>query len=506
MSVDVVDEHRVVVEPLGRSGAASTEFVPIGLAADRHQLELLAVELQDGRGVGIAQSGCLLDDPIEDRPEVAGMGADQLKDPRCRGLEVERLAEFRVAPFDLREEPGVVDGDGGLVGEGLEQREFGVGVAARGRPGEGRYADHVAVSPHRECEQRAQSAEPGSRVRVLVGRQRFPVTDVEHLAGSVHRRGRRGLVAVGPHEALGSLVQRLVAARPGHRACRDAGVVEHGDGGVGVVAQPPGVVHDPVEHRLGVETGIADCLEHVGHRGLPLQGGIEVVEQLCVADCQRRLRGERPQALQLDLVERLDLVAEHVQPTDALIAAHQGSDRVAVDVARSRHVGVVGGPTVGDGHEVVDEDDALAERTELFGRQAVGRLEQRAEVRLHGGPVRRHESFRTALDERDRARFTAAEFRRLVQDPLQDRVALARVLADQPQHFGGCCLQLQRLGEFGIALLDVREQACVRDGVAGLGGERLQQFDLVGGERLDGESECRNADRWSLAPHRREHR
>ncbi len=174
-----------------------------------------------------------------------------------------------------------------------------------------------------------------------------------------------------------------------------------------------------------------------------------------------------------------------MQPTDELIALRQRSKGVAADIARPSHVREVGGPIVDDGREVVHGEDAIVERAELFGPATFSRLHQRAEVRLHRRAVRCDEPMVVTLHECDRARFAAAQFRGLAQDALQDRVAFARVFTDQPEHFGGCRLELQRLRQLGVALLDVGEQPGVRDRVAGLDGERLEQLDLLLGERVD---------------------
>ena len=40
---------------------------------------------------------------------------------------LQRLAQFRVALLDLFEQPHILDGDDGLVGEGFEQRDLLVG-------------------------------------------------------------------------------------------------------------------------------------------------------------------------------------------------------------------------------------------------------------------------------------------------------------------------------------------------------------------------------------------
>ena len=68
--------------------------------------------------------GRALDDGIEDRLHVRGRAADDAEHlGRCR-LMLQRLAQFCVALSDFFEQPHVLDGDDGLVGEGLEERDL----------------------------------------------------------------------------------------------------------------------------------------------------------------------------------------------------------------------------------------------------------------------------------------------------------------------------------------------------------------------------------------------
>jgi len=49
-------------------------------------------------------------------------------------------------------------------------------------------------------------------------------------------------------------------------------------------------------------------------------------------------------------------------------------------------------------------------------------------------------------------------------DPLQDDGEFTGVGADEAQHLAGGGLQLQRLGQVGVAFLDLSEEASVVDG------------------------------------------
>ena len=65
-----------------------------------------------------------LDDGVEDRLHVRGRAADDAEHLGRRRLMLQGLAQFRVALLDLFEQPHVLDGDHGLIGEGFEQLDL----------------------------------------------------------------------------------------------------------------------------------------------------------------------------------------------------------------------------------------------------------------------------------------------------------------------------------------------------------------------------------------------
>ena len=71
-----------------------------------------------------------LDDGVEHRLHVGRRAADDAEHlGRCR-LMLQRLAQFRVALAEFLEQPHVLDGDDGLVGEGFEQCDLFLGERA----------------------------------------------------------------------------------------------------------------------------------------------------------------------------------------------------------------------------------------------------------------------------------------------------------------------------------------------------------------------------------------
>ena len=65
--------------------------------------------------------GGALDDGVEDRLHVSGRAADDAEHLGGRRLMLQRLAQFCVALVEFFEQAHVLDGDHGLIGEGLEQ-------------------------------------------------------------------------------------------------------------------------------------------------------------------------------------------------------------------------------------------------------------------------------------------------------------------------------------------------------------------------------------------------
>ena len=96
---------------------------------------------------------------------------------------------------------------------------------------------------------------------------------------------------------------------------------------------------DAIEHRLGIEPSRADGVEHVGHRSLACQRLVQIIEQLGVADGDRRLFRERVQDAGFPLVERPYLATIHPQSPiqlsiDAQYAVYLDRQKADVDAVR----------------------------------------------------------------------------------------------------------------------------------------------------------------------------
>ena len=85
-----------------------------------HDSQNLTVEAEDQRAFGLAQPDRVLGQRLENRLEIEGGAPDHLEQLAGRRLLLERHPQLAVAFLQLLEQADVLDGDDGLVGEGLE--------------------------------------------------------------------------------------------------------------------------------------------------------------------------------------------------------------------------------------------------------------------------------------------------------------------------------------------------------------------------------------------------
>src|SRR5262249_23700200 len=123
----------------------------------RREVEQFAIKLEYGAEAGAAQAHRTPGDSIEHGLEVSGRAADDTQDLARRRLLLQRLGQLAVADLQLREEPDVLNGDHGLVGEGLEQRDLRVGKrSSLGAPYHN-HPDGTTVTQHRHRDEAASA-------------------------------------------------------------------------------------------------------------------------------------------------------------------------------------------------------------------------------------------------------------------------------------------------------------------------------------------------------------
>src|SRR5262245_35523159 len=90
-------------------------------------------------------------------------------------------------------------------------------------------------------------------------------------------------------------------------------------------AQSGGGLDQRVEHRLQIEGGAADHLEHVGGGGLLLQRLAQLVEKASVLDRDDCLLGEIADQFDLLIAERSDLLAINDDGANKLVFLEHGN-------------------------------------------------------------------------------------------------------------------------------------------------------------------------------------
>src|SRR5262249_10402337 len=87
-----------------------------------HRVQRIAIYPENDRVVSGTQSGGALRNGVEYRLYVGGRTCDHPQDLARRRLLLQRLGQVLIASLQLGEQAHVLDGDDGLIGEGLEER------------------------------------------------------------------------------------------------------------------------------------------------------------------------------------------------------------------------------------------------------------------------------------------------------------------------------------------------------------------------------------------------
>jgi hypothetical protein len=129
------------------------------------------------------QSLAASDDRIEHRLRVCLGLSDRAQDLTRRSLLVERRRQLAIAGLQLIEQPHVLDGDHGLMGERLEQSDLPVGEEPDVGVAERDHADRDTFSNKGYAEERSEAQAPCllAALRKLV-RLHLPVSDVDDSA------------------------------------------------------------------------------------------------------------------------------------------------------------------------------------------------------------------------------------------------------------------------------------------------------------------------------------
>ena len=272
---------------------------------------------------------------------------------------------------------------------------------------------------------------------------------------------------------------------------------------LGLLLEHLGVADDGVQRRPQLVGHVGQELRLVLAGRLQLAARLlDLLEQPGVLDRQHRLAGERLQEIDDGLRKLARRLAADDQDADDPLLANERHGEQRPEAGPLEHVDTSGLVPAAARGEVGDLDGRAGLRRLAEDRVVVrawtGLLDRRDQLVRHliGGAKRELTGVRIQLV--DRATVGASEASRVRDDRGQHLLEVERRgdgLADLAER----TLLLDRLRQLARALLQLLEQAGVLDGDDGLVGERLQQRDLMLGERTylvttDG----RSADRPSL--------
>ena len=165
-------------------------------------MDQLPVERHDGSRAGAAQFQRGRRNGVEDRLYVLLRTTDHAQDLARRGLLFQGLGEVAIAGFQFLEQAYVLDGDHGLVGEGLQQANLPLGEFARHGAYHHDGADHLPFTHHGNAHSAAESA-PLRRAFLLVCGVGEHILDLHRLALQDHARRHRA--SSGLHRISGAV-------------------------------------------------------------------------------------------------------------------------------------------------------------------------------------------------------------------------------------------------------------------------------------------------------------
>src|SRR5688572_20229750 len=118
--------------------------------------------------IDTANLSCALDDCVEDRLHVRGRAADDAEHLGRRRLALQSLSQFRVALLNFLEQPDVLYGNYGLIGEGFDQLDLPLGKQLNKVTPNYDYSDGQSLSQQWYRQQRPRSPPRGETVRATL--------------------------------------------------------------------------------------------------------------------------------------------------------------------------------------------------------------------------------------------------------------------------------------------------------------------------------------------------
>ena len=254
MGSGVMASRPVAPSPLRTGRLARDLQILLGQALGGAQVELLGrlVVLVDGPARGAAELHGPGHDGREHGRELERR-ADRLADLAQRRELADRARQRRRPLLQLLEQPGVLDGDHGLVGEGLQQLDLAVGE----RPGLDRGS--TVIAPMGSPSRSSGTDEHASEARRSARHSRARYSGSSSHVRDVDDWPRRGALAParcarpgGTGNASPERLDRLAASTPVRRPRGAASPSNRSTTADVGAAQPRRVLGDGVEHRLDV--------------------------------------------------------------------------------------------------------------------------------------------------------------------------------------------------------------------------------------------------------------
>jgi len=279
----------------------------------------LTLEPIEDSGFGIAEAARPIHDGVEYRLLVRWRSADHAEDFARRRLLLEGFREVAVAHLQLLEQAHILDGDGGLMGEGFEQLDLSVREGADLSP---EYPDHPERNPFTEERRDQNRAVPPTALELLAngvflvgfGRQ------VVNVDGAAIDDGPARHGVPSDRERLGE--RNRAGPRP--MPCRNTHnvPVDSGHYDVRSLTEPGGILNDRLEHRSEICGRARDDMQDLSRCRLLFQG----LGELPVARLQVREEAH--------VLDRDDgLVGEGLQERDLAVGEWSGNQTGGTDGA-----------------------------------------------------------------------------------------------------------------------------------------------------------------------------
>ena len=412
--------------------------------------------------------------------ETGGALDDQCGEPRRvehrrqLALDVRERRDLLAAGTLDREQPCILQREGRLVGERLQQRRFVVGKLAAAAVGDAERADHHALGAqrHREDGHLARGAEIGleivGQIRHVVGERvgrahRATLDDGASEHAHARRQHVTGVEGLAQAAAEGERGQRAVGLQQSHHRRLCAEQRQHAlDGALGHVGDLERLAQRPRQPRqffgLGTTLRRLRVQARVGQRERRLIG--ERLRQPLVG------LAEDAAALAADRQHADHDVVDDERHRDRRVMPEGGDPRPQLvgllDVGVREHVG-------GDDHASrLDGEAGDADAARQHGCRRDGR-------RAAGGGGDGHERAGARLDAKERGRHGGEQAAHAVGDPRAHDVGIERA-REHAREVG------ERAHPIGL-LGGLVDQPRVLDGDRGLAGERLRQLLVAGAER-----------------------